>query len=226
MKKIGLAIVSALFVFNVSFAQVKQERNVSGFTKVKSENAIKVIITVGEKESLTFEAEENVLPKLKAEVKNGELKIYVSGDASSKKPMVAYVTAKTITALYAESASSLEVTNAISVDKMDLKAKSAGSIKLELNAKLVVANVEGAGSIKVKGVTNSLTANASGAGSLKAMELKSDKVVVNASGAGSANVNAIQSLEANATGAGSVTYIGEPKEKKLNNSISSSIRKS
>lgn len=226
MKTIGVTIAALVFSISTSFAQIKQERKVSSFSKLKSTSAIKVILTIGDKESVTFEAEEAVLPKLKAEVKGGELKLYTDGNVNTKKQMVAYVTAKSISSLDAESASSIEVTNAVNADVMNLVASSAGSIKLELNAKQVIANVDGAGSIKVKGATSSLKANASGAGSLKALELKSEKVVVTASGAGSANVNAIQSLDATANSAGSVTYIGEPKEKKINNSISGNIKKS
>ncbi|MCE3229626.1 MAG: hypothetical protein K0S32_4177 [Bacteroidetes bacterium] len=225
MKKIVLSTVAIMFCSTAFFAQVKQERQVSGFNKLESTSAIKVFLTIGDKEGVTFEAEEDVISKLKAEVKNGELKLYLEGKVNSNNDIIARVTAKSIIAIEASGASMVDVVTPLSTDKMVLEASGAAGIELELTTKEVVANVNGAGSIEIKGSTKELKAVATGAGRLKAAELKSEDVIVSASGAGSASVNAKTSLKADASGAGCVKYSGEPKDKKINVSVSGSVNK-
>jgi hypothetical protein len=225
MKKLFITTAAMMIGCTTIFAQIKQDRQVSGFSRLNSSSAIKVVLTIGDKESVTFEAEEEVLSKLKAEVKNGELKLFADGTTNSKKGMIAYVTAKSITGITASGASLVEVQTPITADQMKLDASGAAGIQIELSSKEVIANVTGAGSIKVKGVTKELKAVATGAGCLKAADLKSDDVVVSATGAGSASVNAATSLKANASGAGSVKYSGEPKDKKIDVNSSGSVTK-
>jgi hypothetical protein len=225
MKKLFITTAAMMIGCNAFFAQIKQDRQVSDFTKLHASSAIKVVLTLGDKESVTFEAEEEIISKLKAEVKNGELKLFADGNTNSKKEMIAYVTAKSITAITASGASLVEVKTPVTADHMKLDASGAAGIQLELTSKEVIANVTGAGSIKVKGVTKDLKAVATGAGSLKANDLKSEDVVVSATGAGSASVNAGTSLKANASGAGSVKYSGEPKDKKIEVHSSGSVTK-
>ena len=225
MKKIAIIIGAFILSYSSVVAQIKQDRKVENFTQVKACDAIKVILSIGDKESLTFEADEEIMSKLKGEVKDGQLKLHIDGNVRGERKMVAYITAKSLTPLNATGAACIELNTTYTCDKMKLEASGAGSIKAELNAKEVNAYANGAGSIKVSGTTQKLEATSTGAACLKAEGLKSETVEVTASGAGTAKVNAIQSLDANASGAGSVIYVGEPKNKTLNISSAGNINK-
>lgn len=225
MKKIVFSVIAGVISCGL-FAQIKQERKIDSFTKLKASHAIEVIVTLGDKESVAFEAEEKVMDKLKAEVKNGELKLYCDGSTSSNKPMKAYVTAKSLTAIEAHSAAGVEVKSDLSGTTIKLSANEAAHISIEVNATEVVAEANSAGSITVKGSTKDLKGTATGAGELTAKDLKADNVVIMANGAGNATVYAKESLNANASGAGSIKYSGDPKDKKINVDISGSVKKS
>jgi hypothetical protein len=230
MKKAGILAMAlcmglgALAQSNASTAS-KKEVKAEGFTEINATSAIEVIVSIGASEGVTFEAEEEALSKLKAEVKNGELRLFVDGSLQNSGKMKAFVTAKSLSELEVSGAASIDVRTPITCDKMELEASGAGHINLDITAKDIIVDATGASQIKIKGSTTNLKARASGAASLKAEELKAQSVDVTASGAGSAKVNVIESLNANASGAGSVTYIGEPKKSKVNARSAGSVNK-
>jgi hypothetical protein len=224
MKK-SIGILSLALVTALSTAQTKQERKAEGFTKISASSAIECIVTIGDKEGVVFEASEEALSKLKAEVRGGKLSLYVEGDLNNSSKMTAYVTAKKIEGLTATGAANVELKNALTCDEIEIEASGAGKVALEVTAKEVEAEASGAGVIKISGSSKTLKAKASGAGILKAGDLKSESVDIVCSGAGNAKVNASQNLNANASGAGSITYLGEPKNKTAKASSAGSIHK-
>src|SRR4051812_22454735 len=120
MKKPAILIICAILNCQF-FAQTKQNREVSGFSELRVTSAIKVILTISDKESLTLEAEPDVLKKLKSDVKGGKLSLYLEGKTETDKPIVAYVNAKRITGIEATGASNVKVTNPLTENKIGLE---------------------------------------------------------------------------------------------------------
>jgi len=69
----------------------------------------------------------------------------------------------------------------------------------------------GASSINVEGSVTNLEADFSGACSLDAKDLHTETAKISLSGAGSVDVTVTESLNASISGAGTVTYGGNPK---------------
>jgi hypothetical protein len=86
-------------------------------------------------------------------------------------------------------------------------------------------SINGASKLKIDGEIRELKAQASGASSIDAEGLKTENANADASGASSITVNAAGDLSANASGASSVKYVGEPKSLKQNSSGASSVKK-
>jgi len=223
MKKTG--IVLALCMGLGAYAQTKKAVKVEGFSGIQASSAIEVEVTMAETEGLVFEASDEALSKLKAEVKKGSLYLHVEGNLKHDGGIKAYVNAKTLRDLVVNGAASIHVKQPVTCDKIELEASGAGSIKLDLNAQEVIANTSGAAVIKISGTTKKLTATATGAACLKAEDLKASDVDVTASGAGNARVNVSESLNAHASGAGNVTYIGDPKKSQVNEKSAGSVNK-
>ncbi len=80
-----------------------------------------------------------------------------------------------------------------------------------------VIDTSGAAKITLSGKVGRLLANLTGASKLEAADLPADDVELSVTGAGKADVTARNSLRAAITGAGKVTYGGNPKavEKKI-----------
>ena len=225
MKKAGLFFIGLILSFSALDAQVKQERDVNSFTKIKVGSAIHLSVSLGVSESLVFEAEQEVLSKLKSEIKNGELHVFLEGSVNNSKEIKAFVTLKSIAGISATGASKVNFTSMVSCDKMEIDANGASYIEIELKAKEINIGSHGASNIKVNGSATLLIATVDGASSLKAMDLKAESVEIKASGAASASVNTSKKLTGAASGASTIRYSGDPKDKNVTVSGSSTIKK-
>ncbi len=226
MKK--LILLSALFIGFLTqlSAQIKQERLLSGFTKLKVSSAIKVIVTVGAVNKVTVEADESVIDKIKTEVKENTLHLYSKEHYTTTKGVVIYVTVTELTSVHASGASAVSATSPINTKVLDIEASGASEIKLDIKTESLNLELSGASSTTFKGSTTALQASVSGASALKAQDLTSVNTQVSASGASSAKVNASEVLKAQASGASSIRYAGDPKDKSVNVSGSGSVKKS
>jgi hypothetical protein len=87
------------------------------------------------------------------------------------------------------------------------------------------AEASGASKIKIDGMVKSFHADASGASKIDAEGLQTENADVDSSGASSIMVSPSNDLNADASGASSVYYTGEPKNIKQTASGASSVKK-
>jgi hypothetical protein len=185
---------------------VKTEtRSVSNFKEIKAENAVELEITVQKDFSLTVEADDNLLDQVKTEVSGNTLKISTNDSINSKNKIKIKISLPELTDLDVSGASTANISGA----KTD---------SLELDA-------SGASRIKIDGEVKSVDATASGASGIDAENLKTENAKANASGASHVTVSPTGDLNAEASGASTVTYTVEPKSIKQNASGASTIKK-
>jgi hypothetical protein len=193
---------------------VTETRQVSGFDSIQVDYPARVLISQGNTESLKIEAEDNVLPGLKTEVKGNELHIYYkSPDGKHVNPtkiVVITITAKELSSLGFSSAGE-SIIDGLKSDDLSVSLDGAGNVKLnDISAGNLSINLSGAGSTTASGTADDLSVNISGFGGFNGKDLKCSTVSVNISGAGSATVSAEDTLDASISGAGSVSYYGSP----------------
>ena len=224
MKK-ALAIVMLVLCAASFSAQTKQTREVSGFHSLKVMSAFKVILTMGDKESVVIEAKDDELKKIKTEVKNGVLMVYCEGEMRNGGEMTAYINARQLKEIDASGACQVELTNTLEADKLEVEAQGAVSMKLDLRVKNLDAEIEGASRLKVTGMATILKIELEGASEFKGFDLKSEEVEIDASGASQASVLANKNIKIHASGASNVTYKGQPEVMELNTSGAASVKK-
>lgn len=179
-----------------SGVMVNEERDVSGFDRVSFEGFGTLIISQGSEESLSIEAEDNIMPRIETRVRAGTLEI--GFDTSSWQDVVRPTKSITFTL------------TVVSLEGLNLSG--AGSIKAQdMEARRFDVGLSGAGSIDITGSAESLEINVSGAGSFDGGEFMAEQVDVNISGAGNATVWATESLDVNISGVGNVSYYGDPQ---------------
>lgn len=179
---------------------VTEKRDVSGFDRVSFEGFGKLIITHGSEESLTIEAEDNILPRIETKVRGGTLEIGFDSDSwhdivRPTKSITYTLTVKTMDGIALSGAGSIEA-NGIDAEHFDVE-------------------LSGAGSIEISGFAGTQEINVSGAGAYDSAELQSESIDVNISGAGSATVWATESLDVNISGVGNVSYYGDPQVREV-----------
>jgi hypothetical protein len=202
---------------------VTETRKVSSFDSIKVDYPAQVTVSQGKTESIKIEAEDNLLPGLRTDVKNGQLRIYYHVDAgkpvNATEPIRVAIVVKDLKDIEFDSAGELTV-KGLNTDSLDLSLSGAGSLKLDdvVLTKFSV-NLSGAGSIFASGSTDNLDLNISGFGSFNGKDLEAQFATANLSGAGSATVWVDKELIANISGVGSVNYYGSASVKKTANGI-------
>ena len=169
-----------------------ESRNVSGFEEVELQGVGSLSIQQTGTESLTVEAEEEVLPKIRTEVENNRLIIGPEPNTSiqTTQPINYKLTVKDLKAL---------------------KVSGSGNVNAEdISTDELAVILSGAGNVKIGGETDSQEINISGSGSYQAEDLESKEVKVDVGGSGSTVVNVSDELNAEVSGIGTVEYIGDP----------------
>jgi hypothetical protein len=193
---------------------VTQTRNVSDFSSLEVSYPAQVLVRQGTQESLKIEAEDNLMPNLKTEVRNGTLRIFYRREDGkhvnpTKTPKIT-VTVKDLKDVEFNSAGEL-VVQKLKSDKLDISLSGAGNVELEdIQTPALSVSLSGAGSATASGTADDLQLNISGFGDFKGGDLHSKSARVDISGAGSATVWADDELSAGISGAGSVNYYGSP----------------
>lgn len=221
MKKLGLIVFMSALSIGLFFATgcnvgnltgvqgsgnpKSEKRNVSGFKEIEAGGAIALEIDANKDFSVEVEADDNLLPLIKTEVDGNTLKISTEDGISTKNKIIVRISMPELISLDVSGASGAVVSN--------LKTDS---LKLEAS---------GASKIKISGEANNLESNANGASGIDAEGLSVNDADVEASGASSTTVSAANNLKADASGASTILYTGEPKNVEPTSSGASSIKK-
>lgn len=222
-KILGLTLITGLSFLT---ATAQETRPVGDFTGIKAGDAFDINITQSEANSVKVEAPESVQAQIKTEVKDGILIISTEGNIKGDDDITIAISVKSLASIEVSGASDVKSENQLICDKINIITNGAGDIHLNLKANEIKTDISGAGDVTLKGNTQTLDATVSGAGDLKASNLEATKITAKVSGAGDAKVNAIQSLTADVSGAGSVIYKGNPVDRNVNISGAGSVRES
>jgi len=169
-----------------------EPRDVSGFGEVELRGVGNLSIEQTGSESLSVEADEDVLPKFSTEVENKRLIIGPEPNSTinTTKPINYKLTVKDLNAL---------------------EVSGSGNVEAEgIDTDELAVHISGTGEVEIRGIADSQEVDLSGSGDYKAEDLESKEAKVDVSGSGSATVNVSDQLEAEVSGSGSVEYIGDP----------------
>ena len=191
---------------------VTETRDVSGFHAIDISYPAQVLVKQGSKESLEIEAEDNLLPGLKTQVKNGVLDIFYKTTngkhVNPTKTVKITIVVKDLTSVDFTSAGDLTIEN-LKTNALDVSLSGAGNLKLDkILVKALGVDLSGAGSMSASGTADDLNLNISGFGDFKGTDLHSKDAQVDISGAGSATTWVDNNLDAQISGAGSISYYG------------------
>jgi hypothetical protein len=170
----------------------KESRNVSGFKEVELRGIGNLSIEQTGSESLTVEAEKDIMPKLKTRIVNGRLIIGPEANTNiqTAEPITYKLTVKDLKSLAVLGSANIDATG-IETDRL-------------------AVTISGAGNVKMGGKADKQEINITGTGAYQTQNLKSKEVQIDVAGAGSAIVNVSEKLDAEISGVGSVEYIGDP----------------
>jgi Putative auto-transporter adhesin, head GIN domain len=173
-----------------------ETRPVSNFTAVTFEGLGKLVIHQTGQEKLSVTAQENLLPFITATVSDGRLVIGFSGNLSPTD----------------QAAASYSIQYALQVTQLtDLEMTGQGTISAAgMKSDTFTTVVSGTGHVDIAGTAQNQNVTVSDAGSFDGSSFASNFATVVVSGTGHALVHVIATLDARASEAGSIQYLGSP----------------
>ncbi len=173
-----------------------ESRSVTGFSLIDFKSEGKVMVQQTGKESLTINAEDNLLPLLETRVADHILYLGTVNDVdiNPTKPIEFIMEVK-----------SLENFNMTGVGSIEAKG---------IQGKQLTIDLTGVGNMAIEGSADSLDLRLDGIGSYRGDRFKTKQATVHSDGVGSAVINVSDQLDASVSGVGSVEYIGSPKVQK------------
>ena len=200
-------------------------RQVSGFERVlvvvpNMENEL--TIRQGDSESLVIQACTCLLPRIKTEVRDGELRIRIAGSwtellkdaltTSLTRERIRYtLTVKQLTALEVDGIVHIEAER-LETQRLALRVRGLGQVDIHsLAAQSLNVDVIGACQVNLGGSVVEQQVTISAMGAYHAAGLESHKASVRLNGPSQATVWATDDLEVTISGPGSVAYYGTPR---------------
>jgi hypothetical protein len=191
---------------------VTETRDVSDFRAIEVDYPAQVLIKQGKTESVKIEADDNLLPGLRTQVRNDVLEIsYKRQNGEYVNPTKAVkitVVVKDLADVEFTSAGEL-IIEKLKTEALDVSLSGAGNLELnDIQVKTLEVDLSGAGSMTASGTADELDLSITGFGGFNGKELHDQQARVNISGAGSATVWVDDDLNAQISGAGSISYYG------------------
>ena len=230
---VSLALIAAMFALTAcegsllglrgSGNVVSETRDVSGFDRVELRGSGTVSIEIGGTESLTLEAEDNLMEYLTTDVEGTTLVLEASRSISPTEEIVYTITATSIEGLSISGSGDITAGD-ITGAGLDAEVSGSGSILVDgVNVGDVAVDIGGSGRVDLSGATGNLDLTISGSGEFEGEDLVAETGDVSVSGSGEAVVHVTDHLQADISGSGDITYFGNPSIES-NTSGSGSIR--
>jgi len=168
-----------------------EKRDLPAYTSISTTGAFDVQVNCQKPASFEIEADDNLLPLVQTEVKDGVLQISTTQGYNSSGGINVRITVPNLALL---------------------KSTGAGKFHVsELKNDNFEIHSTGAAQVVVSGQSKKVKIGSTGAGKIDAHNLRASSVEVSVTGAASVEVDAADDLDVAVSGAGRVTYSGNPK---------------
>lgn len=207
----------AIIISN-SFKQ--DERSIGSFRGIAAGGTLNIQVTIGNKESLRLEGDEQAIADLITEIKDGILIIRPKtkwNDWSRKyrdAKITAYITAKKLSSLTMSGSGNMEILSPVNSTELVATLSGSGRIKAAVKLKSFTGVISGSGSLNLKGTADQSNLTLSGSGNFSGKDFSVADLSAQISGSASVYINAEKSIEAVISGSGNILYTGDPKIQK------------
>lgn len=234
MKKIVLTtaiLLTGMMIQLTAFSQNKDKNKIEGsgnvitkevavqfFDELIANGVFSVLLTQGNKEQVKIEADDNLQDLFEVKNDGSRLTISMKKDVNfnSKKKIKVYVTFKKLKNMELNMVGNISSDENLSFDDLAIKNKSVGSVDLKMTAQNLNVDNKSVGHVKLNGKAENAVIKNNGVGSIEAASFVVQKMDIDNSGIGSAEVNAEKELKVKDSFLGKVTNRGGATIKRIN----------
>lgn len=207
---------------------VSRELDFANFDRVEAGNTFRVNVTQGDAYRVVIRIDENLERYLDVSQQGGTLRLRLEPGrlyTLNNATLEAAVTMPALRGLKVSGASHGTVTGFESTSPLDVDVSGASTLRGDIGSGDLRVGASGASQVTLSGGGDDAQVNASGASRVDLADFPLGDARVDVSGASQATVNASGTLDVNASGASTVTYLGNPTMGDIETSGASSIRR-
>ena len=216
---------------NLVYDANAEVRKVNAFNGVSAGGGITLYLSQGREQAVAVSAEdEKNVSKIKTEVKDGVLKIYI--DAAmwnnwswGNKKIKAYVTVTELNKLELAGGSVGKVVDELNANNLDLECHGGSIVNGKIKASQLSLELTGGSIATLEGTFTNANVEASGGSIVKDYNIMVDVCKVDASGGSVINLTVNKELTADASGGSIINYKGSGIIKSVDTSGGSIIKK-
>jgi hypothetical protein len=205
---------------------VTQEEPISGFDKVDISQSFEVDISQGENFSVIIRVDDNLVEHLQVVKQDNTLKIGLKPNrnyTASNATLEAEVTMPELTGLDLSGASQATIAGFKSSNDFSVDLSGSSSLVGDIEAAKTNFDLSGGSDANLSGSGQETTIDVAGGSQIDLSNFPVTEVTVNAAGASIATVNASGKLNADASGASQIYYLGDPTLGEIDSSGASSV---
>ena len=212
-------------VINDANAEV---RSITAFSGINVAGGIELFLSQSGDYSLAVSAsEDKYRDNIKTEVRHGVLYIWYDNDHWGKnngnKKLKVYLSFKILESIEGSGASDIIINGTLTANSILVKLSGASDIKGAVKISNLSMDLSGASTVALNGSADNLKLDASGASDIKNYDLQVENCIAKLSGASDVRLKISGSITANASGASTLYYEGDPDRKDIATSGASSI---
>jgi hypothetical protein len=189
-----LALTACFHGVRGSGVRKSEKRDLPAFTSIETSGAFEVRVDCQKPASFEVETDDNLLPIVQTEVRDGVLRVTTTKSYRSNGGIVLRISVPDLARLKSTGAGKFDISN-LKNDQFEIQST-------------------GAATVVASGQSKSLTISSTGAGKIDAHDLRASDATVKVTGAAGVDVYATDELDVTVSGAGRVTYSGNPKVSK------------
>jgi hypothetical protein len=194
----------------------RQAREVGHFSGVAMALAGNVEVRRGDREGVTIEADDNLLPLIETVIEDGTLHIRNKrGTSIRTRNLKVTVQARDLDRLALGGSGSIDA-DRVNGSHVQFDIGGSGSITVgKVEGERIVANIGGKGDLKAnEGNTRTVSISIGGMGSVDLGHVRAESANVTIAGSGNATLWVRDSLSLTVAGSGDVNYYGDPQVSK------------
>lgn len=221
--------ISILFCTSLVYGQkvgsgnvIQQNRDVGTFSKIEAGSAFVLILQQGPETKVMVETDDNYQDRIETSVKGDRLTISSMG-MQSPSALKVWVTSPVIEEINLYGAAKLSSVGTIKSDQLKLELSGATKATLTLDVQSLISEISGASKVTLSGRAVKHNAEVSGAIYLNALDLTTTSTTIELSGASKATINSTGQINADLSGASSLSYYDDGKLNRLSKSGSYEI---
>ncbi len=191
----------------------EQEFNISDYSTIKFSGGatLEYEQKVNDAPYLRIETDENILPLLVIETKDGILTIDSEKKIKPSKYNI-YTNSKELVGIVSSGSVKALIKGKLQTEDFDIKLAGSAEVAIDsIVAKRINSKIAGSYDLKITGIAESFRNKVSGSGKILAFDLQADSVTCELAGSGEFFVFANNYLKVDVAGSGNVQYKGDPK---------------